>query len=115
MDMRVFRQKSWLRVLLLAFLAACAHAKTAVTAVTVPPPPYLGREANDRASQWGARWRVPGAPPRLVVELGAGVRSAAFSPGGEIVVTVGDDDDGVAVLWDAASGLEIRRFALGKR
>jgi RNA polymerase sigma factor (sigma-70 family) len=44
-----------------------------------------------------ARWRCPG-----------GVRLAAFSPDGQLLAVEGDD--GVARLWDVATGRELRSF-----
>jgi len=48
--------------------------------------------------------------PQLVVQLGhsSDVRAVAFSHDGKLVVT--GSEDRTAVLWDAATGIEIRRF-----
>ena len=49
--------------------------------------------------------------PRLVVQLGhsRGISSAVYSPDGKYIVS-GGVDDSVAILWEVATGREIRRF-----
>ena len=49
--------------------------------------------------------------PRLVVQLGhsGGISSAVYSPDGKFIVSGGIDDK-VAILWEASTGREIRRF-----
>lgn len=49
--------------------------------------------------------------PRLVVQLGhsGGISSAVYSPDGRFIVS-GGIDDRVAILWEASTGREIRRF-----
>jgi WD40 repeat protein len=49
--------------------------------------------------------------PRLVVQLGhsGGISSAVYSPDGKYIVSGGIDDK-VAILWEASTGREIRRF-----
>jgi WD40 repeat protein len=48
--------------------------------------------------------------PRLVVQLGhpGGIRHATFSPGERYIATAGTDR--TVCLWDAATGMELRRF-----
>jgi WD40 repeat protein len=54
--------------------------------------------------------RSEAGEPQLVVQLGhsSDVRAVAFSHDGKLVVT--GSEDRTAVLWDAATGVEIRRF-----
>lgn len=46
--------------------------------------------------------------PQLVVKLGHYALSAAFSPDGRLILTSGSDRK--VILWDIATGAEIRRF-----
>ena len=50
--------------------------------------------------------------PRLVAQLGhtGGATVGALSPDGRYALTAAGDDDTAAVLWDVASGKELRRF-----
>jgi WD40 repeat protein/uncharacterized caspase-like protein len=54
--------------------------------------------------------KVTAGKPRLVAQLGhlMGVTAVAFSPDARFIVTAGYDD--TAVLWDTATGKELRRF-----
>ena len=62
----------------------------------------------------GARTHVAAQPnhPRLVAQVGHGshLNAIAFSPDGRMVLTGADDD--MAILWEVATGKEIRRFEL---
>src|SRR5262245_9501742 len=62
----------------------------------------------------GAQRRAAEATrPQLVLQLGhsGSIFAADYSPDGRLVATAGDDYH--VILWDAATGVEIRRFEAG--
>ena len=73
------------------------------TTLRICVPAWLGIGALAAGAQTAHR-------PQLVVQLGhPHVNSVAISPDGRTLLTGGDDD--LARLWDAANGMELRRFA----
>ncbi|MBK6517253.1 MAG: hypothetical protein IPG04_24815 [Polyangiaceae bacterium] len=60
---------------------------------------------------WASALALPGAPPRLVVQQHlAKTVGATFASDGHLLATA--DHDGVATLWDADTGRQLRRFVL---
>jgi WD40 repeat protein len=57
--------------------------------------------------------RTAGGHPQLIAQTGhsTGINVVAYSPNGRTALT--GSDDGTALLWDIATGRELRRFAHG--
>src|SRR5262249_3063906 len=77
-----------------------------------------GRRAVSAAQDGTVRlWGLPGVPGRVVGEVrryeghGQAIGRAAVSPHGRYALSGGLGRGATVVLWELASGLEVRRFA----
>ncbi len=82
-----------------------------VAAVSGDGRTAFGIRRNGKASFWDTR---TGLVQRSFERPFEDVAAAAISPDGQSFVTVGNPAAGVAIRWDAANGLEIQRYPLGK-
>jgi WD40 repeat protein len=97
--------KKW-SLIMLALLVVCAGVVVGAVAYR--------RRAAARIKQPRPQVVADEGEPRLVIQVGHSgeISSAAYSPDGRLIVTASAKDKTV-ILWEAATGREIRRFAKG--